>query len=129
MSGGPVSMMSGTTEFAPHVLAGKLRILANMGAERAAASPDVPTLHEADVNIVNESPFCIGVPRGTNAAVIKRPHHTFRASLDEPTVQAAFARFQLPLIPMGSTEHETFARRPVDVERTKLTRLGLLRKD
>lgn len=127
--GGQVSMMSGTTEFVPHVQAGKLRVLATMGARRAAAFPDVPTLREAGVDIVNESPFGIGAPRGTDGAVIRVLHDAFRASLDDPIVQAVYARFMLPMIPMSPAEYEAFARRTVEAERVTLARLGLLRKD
>jgi tripartite-type tricarboxylate transporter receptor subunit TctC len=127
--GGQVAMMSGTTEFVPHVQAGKLRVLATMGARRATAFPEVPTLRESGVDIVNESQFGIGVPRGTDATTVQRLHDAFRAALDEAPVQAAFARFQLPLLPMSSADYEAFARRTVDTERTTLARLGLLRKD
>ena len=127
--GGQVSMMSGTTEFAPHVAAGKLRVLATMGAARSPAFPDVPTLREAGVDIVNESPFGIGAPRGTDPALVRRLHDAFRAALDEPTVQAVFARFHLPILPMSPPEYEAFARRSVDNERALLGRLGLLRKE
>ena len=126
---GQVAMMSGTTEFMPHVQAGKLRVLATMGAQRAAALPEVPTLREAGVDIVNESRFGIGVARGTDAAVVKQLHDAFRASLDDPAVQAAYTRFQLPQLPMTAPEYEAFARRTVEAERATLTRLGLLRKD
>lgn len=127
--GGHVTMMSGTIEFIPQVQAGQLRVLATLGAARAAAFPDSPTLREAGVDIVNESPFGIGVTRGTDAAVIKVLHDAFRAALSEPLVQAAFARFQLPVLPMNSAEYEAFARRTVEAERATLARLGLLRKE
>jgi tripartite-type tricarboxylate transporter receptor subunit TctC len=127
--GGHVSMMSGTTEFIPHVQSGKLRVLATLGAKRAAAFPDVPTLRESGVDIVNESPFGIGAPRGTDPAIVRQLHDAFRAALDETTVQSAFGRFQMPLLPMTSAEYEAFARRTVDAERGTLARLGLLRKD
>jgi tripartite-type tricarboxylate transporter receptor subunit TctC len=126
--GGQISMMSGTAEFIPHVQAGKLRVLATLGAKRAAAFPEAPTLREAGVDIVNESPFGIGVPRGTDAAVIKTLHDAFRASLDDPVVQAAYARFTLPIIPMNTADYEAFARRTVEAERATLGRLGLLNK-
>lgn len=127
--GGQVSMMSGTTEFAPHVQSGKLRVLATMGAKRATAFPDVPTLREAGVDIVNESPFGIGAPRGTSPSIVRLLHDTFRAALEDAAVQAAFSRFMLPIIPMTSAEYEAFARRTVDTERATLARLGLLHKD
>jgi tripartite-type tricarboxylate transporter receptor subunit TctC len=127
--GGQISMMSGTTEFVPHVQSGKLRVLATMGARRAAAFPEVPTLREAGVDIVNESPFGIGVNRGTDAATVKVLQDAFHAALADAHVLSAFERFQLPVLPMSSAEYEAFARRTVEAERLTLGRLGLLRKD
>ena len=127
--GGQISMMSGTTEFAPHVQSGKLRVLATLGAKRAAAFPDVPTLRESGVDIVNESPFGIGAPRGTDASVVRTLHDAFRASLDEPMVKSVYARVMLPMIPMNPAEYEGFARRTVATERATLARLGLLKKE
>ena len=127
--GGQISMMSGTTEFIPHVQSGKLRVLATMGAKRAAAFPEVPTLREAGVDIVNESPFGIGVNRGTDAATVKVLQDAFHAALTDTHVLSAFERFQLPVLPMSSAEYEAFARRTVETERLTLGRLGLLRKD
>ena len=122
-------MISRSTEFTPHVEAGKLRLLATLGAQRAAAFPGLPTLREAGVDIVNESGFGIGVPRGTDAVVIQRLRHAFRAAFDEPAAQAVCARFQLPLIAMTPAEYAAFARRTVEAERAALGRPGLLRKD
>jgi tripartite-type tricarboxylate transporter receptor subunit TctC len=127
--GGQISMMSGTTEFVPHVQAGKLRVLATMGAKRAVAFPEVPTLREAGVDMVNESPFGIGVARGTDPAVVKVLQDALHASLADATVRAAFERFMVPIIPMGSVEYEAFARRTIEAERATLARLGLLRKE
>ncbi len=126
--GGQIAMMSGTTEFIPHVQSGKLRVLATMGAKRAMAFPDVPTLREAGVDIVNESLFGVGVNRGTDAASIKVLHDVFQAALADAAVLAAFERFQLPVLPMNSSDYESFAKRTVEAERTTLGRLGLLRK-
>ncbi|MDO9133335.1 tripartite tricarboxylate transporter substrate-binding protein [Hydrogenophaga sp.] len=42
--GGHIRMMSGTTEFAPHVQSGKQRLLATLGRERNKAFADVPTV-------------------------------------------------------------------------------------
>lgn len=130
--GGQISMMSGTTEFVPHVQAGKLRVLATMGAKRAAAFPEVPTLREAGVDIVNESPFGIGVNRGTEPAVVKLLHDAFQNALGEASVKAAFERFMLPILPilpMSSADYEAFARRTVEAEKLTLARLGLLRQE
>ena len=125
---GQVQMMSGTTEFVPHVQSGKLRVLATLGSRRAASFPDVPTLRESGVDIVNESPFGIGVPKGTDAAIVRTLHDAFRAALDDAPVQAAFARFQMPILPMSSAEYQAFAQRTVEAERATLARLNLLQR-
>lgn len=121
-------MMSGTSEFVPHVQAGKLRVLATLGARRSPAFPHAPTLREAGVDIVNESPFGIGAPRGTDPAVVRILHDAFRAALDEPAVRDAFSRYHLPILPLSSAEYEAFARRTVQAERVTLARLNLLKK-
>lgn len=127
--GGQVDMMSGTTEFAPHVLAGKLRVLATLGSKRSPAFPNAPTLRESGVDMVNESPFGLGAPRGTPPAVVQVLHDAFRAALDEANVVAAFTRYHLPVVQMGPAEYEAFARNTVANERGALQRLGLLRSE
>lgn len=127
--GRQIDVMAGTTEFAPHVREGKLRVLATMGAERAKAFPDVPTLREAGVDIVNLSPFGIGAPRGIEPAVAKTLHDAFKTALDDPKVLQVYDRFMLPVLYMNSKDYDTFAHRTVVVEREMLGRLGLLRSD
>jgi tripartite-type tricarboxylate transporter receptor subunit TctC len=60
--GGHIRVMSGTTEFAPHVQSGKLRLLATLGSQRNKAFPDVPTVKESGWDTITESPFGIGGP-------------------------------------------------------------------
>lgn len=127
--GGQISMMSGTTEFIPHVKANKLRVLATLGSQRAKAFPDSPTLREIGVDIVNDSPFGLGVPHNTDPAIVKTLHDAFKAALEDSVVQAAFASFELPVHYMNSQEYSAFASQTVDAERITLARLGLLRKE
>jgi tripartite-type tricarboxylate transporter receptor subunit TctC len=127
--GKQIDVMAGTTEFAPHVQAGKLRVLATMGAQRAAAFPDAPTLREAGVDIVNQSPFGIGAPHGTEPHVVRTLHDAFKAALDDPRVMQTYDRFMLPVLYMNSKDYDAFAHRTVAVERDMLGRLGLLRSD
>lgn len=127
--GGQVSMMSGTTEFAPHVQAGKLRVLATMGAQRAKAFPDAPTLRESGVDIVTESPFGIGAPRATDPGVVKALHDAFKSALEDARVLAAFEQFMLPVRYISTQDYEAFARSTFESERATLARLNLLRKD
>jgi tripartite-type tricarboxylate transporter receptor subunit TctC len=127
--GGQVALMAGTTEFAPHAESGRLRVLATMGAQRAKAFPEVPTLRESGVDIVNESPFGIGVPRATDPIVVRTLQDAFRAAMEDERVQQVYERYMLPTVYMNANEYEVFARRTVVSEGDMLGRLGLLRKD
>lgn len=43
-------------------------------------------------------------------------------------MKAAFARFQMPVLPMASADYDAFARRTVEAERATLARLNLLQR-
>ena len=78
--------MSGTTEFAPHVKSGKLRLLATLGRERNKALPDVPTVKESGWDTITESPFGIGGPKNMDPSLVKILHDAFKKTLDDPKV-------------------------------------------
>jgi tripartite-type tricarboxylate transporter receptor subunit TctC len=127
--GGHIPVMSGTTEFAPHVRAGKLRLLATLGRNRNKAFADVPTVRESGWDTVTESPFGIGGPKGMEPAVVKTLHDAFRKTLEDPKVLEALDKFYQPVIYMGSDEYTRYAQATFEAERATITRLGMLRKD
>ena len=81
--GGHIRLMSGTTEFAPHVQSGKLRLLATLGSARNKAFPDVPTVKESGWDTITESPFGIGGPKDMPPLVVRALHDAFKKSLEE----------------------------------------------
>jgi tripartite-type tricarboxylate transporter receptor subunit TctC len=126
--GGHVPVMSGTTEFAPHVKAGKLRLLATLGRERNKAFPDVPTVRESGWDTVSESPFGIGGPKGMDPAVVKTLHDAFRSTLQDPKVLEALDRFFQPVIYMNTADYSQYAQRTFEAERATIARMGLTNK-
>jgi tripartite-type tricarboxylate transporter receptor subunit TctC len=127
--GGHIPVMSGTTEFAPHVRAGKLRLLATLGRNRNKAFPDVPTVRESGWDTVSESPFGIGGPKGMDPAVVKTLHDAFRKTLEDPKVLEALDKFYQPVIYMGTDDYTRYAQATFDAERATVSRLGMLKKD
>jgi tripartite-type tricarboxylate transporter receptor subunit TctC len=123
--GGHIPLMSGTTEWAPHVRAGKLRLLATLGRERNKAFADVPTVRELGFDTVSESPFGFGGPAGMPAAVVKTLHDAFAATLKEPKVLEMLDKFFQPVIYMNSEDYSAYARRTFEAERATIQRLGL----
>jgi tripartite-type tricarboxylate transporter receptor subunit TctC len=126
--GGHINVMSGTTEFAPHVKAGKLRLLATLGRERNKAFADVPTVRESGWPTISESPFGIGGPKGMDPAVVKTLHDAFRSTLQDAKVLEALDRFFQPVIYMGTEEYTAYAVRTFEAERATIERMGLAKR-
>lgn len=123
--GGHVPVMSGTPEFVPHVRSGRLRFLATLGRERNRAFPDVPTVRESGWDTVIDSPFGIGAPRGTDAAVVRTLHDAFRRTLEDPRLLEVLERYYQPVIYMSTEDYGRYAQRTFEAERATVERMGL----
>lgn len=121
--GGHIPLMSGTTEFEPHVRAGTLNLLATLGSKRNKAFPNVPTVKESGWDTVTESPFGIGGPRGMDPALVKVIHDAFRKTLDDSRVQDTLDKFFMPTIYMSSAEYTAYAARTFAAEKATIDRL------
>ena len=64
-------------EAAPQALAGKVKILAVSTADRDPAFPDVPTFKESGFDVVIDLFRGISLPKGTDAAIIKKLEDAF----------------------------------------------------
>jgi len=126
--GGHIALISSTTEFAPHVKAGKLRLLATLGRERNKAFPDVPTVKESGWDTVTESPFGIGGPKGMDPAVVKTLHDAFKKTLDDPKVLETLDRFFQPVIYMNTADYTAYAARTFAAEKALIDRLRAAKK-
>jgi len=126
--GGHIRVMSGTTEFAPHVQSGKLRLLATLGSQRNKAFADVPTVKESGWDTITESPFGIGGPRGMDPAIVKVLHDAFKKTLEDPAVLATLDKFYQPVIYMNSADYQAYGERTFKAEKATIERLGLAKK-
>ena len=126
--GGHIRMMSGTTEFAPHVQSGKLRLLATLGSNRNKAFPDVPTVKESGWDTITESPFGIGGPKGMDPAVVKVLHDAFKKTLDDAKVQETLDKFFMPTVYMSTADYTAYGERTFKTEKATIERLGLAKK-
>lgn len=102
--GGQVPLGSlGSTPVIPHHKAGKLKIIAQTTATRAAALPDVPTYQEAGINgLVLEQWLGMFVPAGTPPAVIARLNDEVNKALKDPGVRERYAKSALD--PVGGSQ-------------------------
>lgn len=83
------AMISALQTVAPHVHAGRLRMLAVMSDRRAEAFPDVPTLKEQGLaGLEVETWYAMFAPAGTPAPIVSRVNADLNSFLKEPDVRA-----------------------------------------
>lgn len=123
--GGQIMAAADSTGFAPHVASGKLRVLNTWGAKRLAKFPDVPTLTELGIPLVQASPYGIGGPKGMAPALVQRIHDAFRQAMEQPNHVEALAKFDQALMPMNPAEYTRFAEETYQREKALVEKLGL----
>ena len=123
--GGHTMALSDSTGWAPHVDAGKMRLLATYGSKRTKRWPQVPTLLDAGYNTVSDSPFGFGGPKGMNPRVVRILHDAFRKSLDDPNVVAMLEKFDQPVIYLSGEDYLKFAKKTMEDEKALIDRLGM----
>jgi len=123
--GGHLMAASDSTGWAPHVQSGKLRVINTWGDKRLDKFPDAPTLKELGYDIVQNSPFGIGAPKGTPPAVVRKLHDAFKKAMEEPSYVAALDRYDMVPIYMSSADYTAFAKKTVEREKALIDKLGL----
>jgi tripartite-type tricarboxylate transporter receptor subunit TctC len=124
--GKQVDVVADASGWAPMVSEGRFRLLVVWGATRMPRFPDVPTLRESGIDLVVDSPYGIGGPRGMDPAVVARLHDAFRDALDEAAVRAVMERFNLPRLYLDTAAFEAAQPASFEAERAGLRRAGLL---
>jgi tripartite-type tricarboxylate transporter receptor subunit TctC len=123
--GGHLMAAADSTGFAPHVESGRLRVLNTWGDKRLDKFPDAPTLKELGLDVVQNSPFGIGAPRGTPAPVVKRLHDAFKTAMETPAYRDALKRYDMVPIYMSSAQYRKFAEDTFAREKALIEKLGL----
>ncbi len=123
--GGQIMAAADSTGFAPHVASGRLRVLNTWGAQRLPKFPDVPTLTELGIPLVQASPYGIAGPRGLDAAVVQRIHDVFKQAMEQPSHVEALARYDQALMHMTPQQYLRFAEDTFRREKALVEKLGL----
>ncbi len=126
--GGHTMGASDATGWAPHVQAGKLRLLATYGSKRTKRWPDVPTLDELGYKTVSDSPFGVCGPKAMEPALVRTLHDAFKKTLEDPAVLATLDKFDQTVLYMNTETYTQFARDSFVAEKATIERLGLANK-
>ena len=123
--GGQLMAAADSTGFAPHVASGTLRVLCTWGEQRLATFPDVPTLKELGLPIVQASPYGRGGPKGMDPALVARIHDAFKRAMEQSNHVEALAKYDQMLLPMNPEQYGRFAEDTFRREKALVEKLGL----
>jgi len=91
----------------PHQAAGKIRILATSGAQRAPISPDIPTFRESGLPLAATGWNAFFAPAAMPAATVQRYATAIADVMKDPQTRQRFLAAQLT--PVVSTQAQTIA--------------------
>lgn len=126
--GGQVDALADSSSWAPHVKAGKLRLLATWGEKRTQDFPEVPTLREQGFDLVVDAPNGIGAPKGIEPAILAKLREAFKTAAASPEFSAACDKIDAPLMYLDGPDYEkyvgaVFQKEKVLIEKLKLREL------
>jgi tripartite-type tricarboxylate transporter receptor subunit TctC len=123
--GGHIDVLADSSSWAPHVQAGKLRLLATWGEKRTTDFKEVPTLREAGYDIVVDAPNGIGAPKGLDPAVENRLREAFKVAAASPEFVTACDKIDAPLMYLDGPDYLKYVAQMVQKEKVLIERLNL----
>ncbi len=126
--GGQIDALADSSSWAPHVKAGKLRLLATWGEKRTNDFPEVPTLREQGFDVVVDAPNGIGAPKGLDPAIEKKLREAFKAAVASPEFIAACDKIDAPVMYLDGPDYAKYVaaaykKETVLIEKLKLKEL------
>jgi tripartite-type tricarboxylate transporter receptor subunit TctC len=108
------------------VQGGQFRLLVVWGSQRMALFPEVPTLRDAGIDLVVNSPYGVSGPRGMDPALVKKLHDAMKDALFDPATKAVMERYNMPTLYLDSAAYDAASREQDKIERENLKRVGML---
>jgi tripartite-type tricarboxylate transporter receptor subunit TctC len=123
--GGHIDVTTDSTGWAELVNAGKFRLLVTWGAERTKNWPSVPTLKEVGIDMVSNSPFGIGGPKGMDPAAVKVLHDAFKKGMEEPSYKDAMLKLDMEPYYLSTADYRAYAMQQIGEQKQLVEELGL----
>lgn len=123
--GGHVDVLVDSSSWAPHVEAGKMRLLATWGEQRVGRFKEVPTLKDAGFNVVVDAPNGIGAPKGLDAAVTTRLRQAFRVAVASDEFKQACDKIDAPVLYLDGPDYEHYVAQVYKKETVLIDKLKL----
>jgi tripartite-type tricarboxylate transporter receptor subunit TctC len=122
---GQVDAIADSSGWAPHVEAGRMRILALWSNDRAKRFPEAPTIKELGHDIGGIAPYGLAGPKGMDPAVVKVLHDAFKTALYDPAHLAVLGKFDMPVLYMDGADFQKWVAARIPIERDLIKRLNI----
>lgn len=123
--GGHIDVVSDSTGWAGSVDAGQARLLVTWGAGRTKNWPDVPNLKEVGIDMISNSPFGIGGPKGMDPAVVKVLHDAFKKGMEEQSYKDSMVKLDQEAFYLDTAAYHAYAMKQVEEQKQLVEELGL----
>ena len=123
--GGHIAVVSDSTGWAGSVDGGQARLLVTWGAGRTKNWPNVPNLKESGIDMISNSPFGIGGPKGIDPAVVKILHDAFRKGMEEQSYKDSMAKLDQEAFYLDTVAYQAYAMKQVEEQKQLVEELGL----
>jgi tripartite-type tricarboxylate transporter receptor subunit TctC len=123
--GGHIDVVSDSTGWAGSVDAGQARLLVTWGAGRTRNWPNVPNLKESGIDLISNSPFGIGGPKGMDPAVVKVLHDAFKKGMEEQSYKDSMAKLDQEAFYLDTAAYHAYAMKQVEEQKQLVEELGL----
>lgn len=123
--GGHVDLLADSSSWAPHVEAGKLRLMATWGEQRTPRFKDTPTLTELGYHVVVDAPNGIGAPKGLDPAIAKRLREAFRVAVTSPEFKLVADKIDAPVLYLDGPDYEKYVATVYQKETVLIDKLKL----
>jgi len=122
---GQVDMLADSSSWAPHVEAGKLRLLATWGEQRTPRFKDTPTLKELGFKVVVDAPNGIGAPKGLPPEVEMKLRNALRFAVNSEEFKAVAGKIDAPMMYLDGPDYLRYVNGVYDKETQLIQRLKL----
>lgn len=128
LMGGHIDSVADASSWVPYVESGEMRLLVVWGDKRVERFPDVPTLKEVGIDMVQTSPWGLAAAKGTSAAHIKILHDGFKEAMEDPKFLSTLKQYDMDIQYLNSADFKLFAEEAVSKEEQILEALNVPRK-
>jgi tripartite-type tricarboxylate transporter receptor subunit TctC len=126
--GGHVDLLPDSSSWAPHVLQGKLRLLATWGEERLPRFGSVPTLKELGYKVVMNAPNGVGAPRGLDPQVTQKLRDAFKQATLSDEFRKECEKLDMIVMYQDADEYRKFIQASYEHEAKLIEKLRLKEK-